>query len=172
MANTFFEELMFIVAQISSGFLLVQFFASLFYGDFETDVDLNFESDFNMSDILSFKGILHFIIGFSWTIALVDILMVQRIALAILVGLVFMFVLYKLAKSVKKLGVEPRPFNVDETINKTATVDYWNNGMGEIIYKSETFTTSLKAESKSNKQYKSGETVTIIDIVGDKIYVD
>lgn len=172
MVNSSFEQIMFVVAQISSGFVLVQFFASLFYGDFETDADLDFESDFSMSDILSFKGILHFLIGFSWTIWLVDILMIQRIALAIIVGLIFMFMLYKVAKMVKKLGVDPKPFNIEETENKTATVDYWKNGKGEIIYKSDTFTASLKAESKSGKEYKSGDIVTVIEIVGEKVYID
>lgn len=48
-------------AAISYGIFLVQFILSWFGGDTDLDVDL----DGDVSDIVSFKGLIHFIMGAS-----------------------------------------------------------------------------------------------------------
>lgn len=170
--NTNFEETMYLVAIVSSIFVVMQFIASFIFSDFESDVDLDCDTSLSASDLLSFKGILHFVVGFTWTITLLDSQPVERIGLALIIGIIFTASLGYVAKFIKKLASEPVPFIISEVENKNATVDFWKNGKGELIYKSDNFMIHIKAESKGNKDYKSGDIVTIIEIDGEKIYVD
>lgn len=55
------SEVYYLLAAISYGIFLVQFILSWFGGDTDLDVDLDGELDMNVSDIVSFKGLIHFI---------------------------------------------------------------------------------------------------------------
>lgn len=55
----------YLLAAISYGIFLVQFILSWFGGDTDLDVDLDGELDMDVSDIVSFKGLIHFIMGAS-----------------------------------------------------------------------------------------------------------
>ena len=44
---------------------IVKFAISLFAGDIDMDVDFDGDSDFDSSSAFSFKGVLHFLVGFS-----------------------------------------------------------------------------------------------------------
>lgn len=59
------SEVYYLLAAISYGIFLVQFILSWFGGDTDLDVDLDGELDMNVSDIVSFKGLIHFIMGAS-----------------------------------------------------------------------------------------------------------
>ena len=59
------------LALFSTGIFIVQFILSFFIGelDLDTDIDLDGDGvdDFSIGDLISFKGLIHFLIGFSWT---------------------------------------------------------------------------------------------------------
>lgn len=59
-------EWYYILGAVSYGIFIVQFILSSF-GFLETDLDVDFDGnvDFNVSDLLSFKGLIHFAMGFS-----------------------------------------------------------------------------------------------------------
>ena len=59
-------EWYYVLGAISYGIFIVQFILSSF-GFLETDLDVDFDGnvDFSVSDLLSFKGLVHFAMGFS-----------------------------------------------------------------------------------------------------------
>lgn len=62
-ANVYFFS-----ALVSTGIFLLQFILSIFFGSMDTDIDVNADgnADIDMSSVLSFKGLIHFCMGFGW----------------------------------------------------------------------------------------------------------
>ena len=56
----------FFAALVSTGIFLLQFILSIFFGSMDTDIDVNADgnADIDMSSVLSFKGLIHFCMGF------------------------------------------------------------------------------------------------------------
>lgn len=50
---------------ICLGIFLLKTLISIFFGDIDLDVDFDGDTDFDTSTLFSFKGILHFLLGFS-----------------------------------------------------------------------------------------------------------
>lgn len=57
------SETYYLLAAISYGIFIVQFILSWFGGD--TDLDVDLDGDMDVSDIVSFKGLVHFVMGAS-----------------------------------------------------------------------------------------------------------
>ena len=83
---------------------------SLIAGDIDVDFDLDGDIDFDISSMFSFKGILHFLLGFSSYLSLIGyfysntkIIFVDY-AIAIIVGFAFMIGLYYLYKLMMKFN--------------------------------------------------------------------
>ena len=51
-----------IIALITTGIFVIQFILSIFFGDIDTEIDI----DADISSVVSFKGLTHFGIGFGW----------------------------------------------------------------------------------------------------------
>lgn len=63
------SDIILCMALIASFAFVIQFLLSILGSDLDTDIDIDSASDLSMSlsDIISFKGITHFILGYSWT---------------------------------------------------------------------------------------------------------
>lgn len=63
------SDIILCMALIASFAFVIQFLLSILGSDLDTDIDIDDASDLSMSlsDIISFKGITHFILGYSWT---------------------------------------------------------------------------------------------------------
>lgn len=63
------NDIILCMALIASFAFVIQFLLSILGSDLDTDIDIDNASDLSMSlsDIISFKGITHFILGYSWT---------------------------------------------------------------------------------------------------------
>lgn len=63
------SDIILCMALIASFAFVIQFLLSILGSDLDTDIDIDNASDLSMSlsDIISFKGITHFILGYSWT---------------------------------------------------------------------------------------------------------
>lgn len=61
------EKIILIIGAIAYGLFIIQFLMSLFGYDTDIDFDIDFDgdADFSLSDIVSFKGLIHFIMGIS-----------------------------------------------------------------------------------------------------------
>ena len=88
------HEIFMLTALVSTGIFLLQFVISVFFGDLDMDVDGDANVDFDLGSLFSFKGLVHFLIGFGWTRVLFGGDTWQTYALAVLVGMVFMLVLF------------------------------------------------------------------------------
>ena len=53
------SNIYYIIAGVAYSIFIMQFILSQFFGDFDVDT----EADFSVSDIVSFKGLIHFCIG-------------------------------------------------------------------------------------------------------------
>ena len=61
------SEIFMLLALVSTGIFLLQFVISIFFGGLDIDVDGDTNVDFDLGSLFSFKGLIHFLIGFGWT---------------------------------------------------------------------------------------------------------
>ena len=88
-----------IIAVVTTGIFVIQFILSIFFGDIDADVDV----DADISSMVSFKGLTHFGIGFGWYMYLIGNTDIQSYAVAILIGLFFVFAVWFLYKKAYQL---------------------------------------------------------------------
>lgn len=63
------ENIYYIIAGIAYGIFILKFLISQFAGDVDLDIDGDAEPEFDVSSLLSFKGLLHFAMGLSGWLA-------------------------------------------------------------------------------------------------------
>ena len=136
---------------------IIKLAISLFAGDIDMDVDFDGDSDFDLSSAFSFKGLLHFLVGFSSylfarahteTVNIVDgkvQFSFGDFTWAIICGILVMLVLfyaYKLALKANNSTKNPE----DLIDNSTGTI-YINLGKGEYSVEAHTLagTTNVTA---------------------------
>ena len=96
---------------------VIKLVITLFFGDTDIDFDVDGDIDFDISSMFSFKGILHFLLGFSSYLAAVahfnDTYQVYgesyqfsiaNYILGIIIGFIFMFGLYYIYQLVMKFN--------------------------------------------------------------------
>lgn len=88
----------YLLAGISYGIFIVQFILSWFGGDTDLDVDLDGELDMDVGDIVSFKGLIHFLMGFSGWLCVKHSIEWYDYLIALAIGIGFIFILYYLYK--------------------------------------------------------------------------
>ncbi|MDR1527931.1 MAG: hypothetical protein LBS46_09750 [Dysgonamonadaceae bacterium] len=87
-----------IVLLVSAIFFLISTIGSLFFGGIKVDFDTDLDAGTLLSDILSFKGLLHFCVGFSLVLTLMHEVSFASVTYGIITGLVFVVILYYLYK--------------------------------------------------------------------------
>jgi len=83
---------------VSSGFFVLTTIIALFFGDMDLDTDADVGSGFMVSDVISFKGLVHFTIGFSLALTLMGEFSLISAAIGVITGIVFALILYYLYK--------------------------------------------------------------------------
>lgn len=107
------QEIVLIIGLIAYFIFIIQFIMSLFGYDSDIDVDLDFDgnTDFSVSDLVSFKGLIHFIMGSSTYlyshIYLGNPINMYTWIIAAVVGIVFVIGLYYIYKLCMKLQHVP-----------------------------------------------------------------
>ncbi|MDR1743747.1 MAG: hypothetical protein LBR48_08030 [Dysgonamonadaceae bacterium] len=126
-----------IVLIASAALFVLTTVGSLIFGDLETGVDVSADIDpgaLTTSDLISFKGLLHFALGFSLVLTLTNDVTWVSCTIAVLTGLVFVVVLYYLYNFVyTKLQ---QNLKYTEVINEMdAEVYFWNEDrkIGEVF---------------------------------------
>lgn len=116
-------EWYYILGIISYGIFIIQFLLSSFFGgDTEIDVDFDGEGDFDTSSLLSFKGLVHFAMGFSGWLMLTGKVTVLTVCTGVLIGVIFMMLLYYLYKLCMHFHSEPTEKDGMELIGHPVTV--------------------------------------------------
>ena len=88
-----------IIALITTGIFVIQFILSIFFGDIDTEIDV----DADISSVVSFKGLTHFGIGFGWYMYLAGHTDVANYIIGILIGLFFVLAVWFLYKKAYRL---------------------------------------------------------------------
>ena len=124
------SEVYYLLAAISYGIFLVQFILSWFGGDTDLDVDLDGELDMNVSDIVSFKGLIHFIMGASGWLCVKQSISHSvewyDYLIALVCGILFvviLYYLYKLCSSIKSFQKMIESGLTPEMVVQYKTVD-------------------------------------------------
>ena len=97
-------------------FFIIKTIITLTVGDTDIDFDADGDIDFDISSMFSFKGLLHFLLGFSSYLTIVskfnnnvlnnhesNYIWIHYV-IGIIVGIIFMFILYKLYQFMGKLN--------------------------------------------------------------------
>lgn len=91
-------------------FFIIKTLISFFAGDTDIDFDVDGDIDFDISTLFSFKGILHFLLGFSSFLTVeekfgeVSSISPYHYLIAIVIGLIFTICLFYLYKLMMKLN--------------------------------------------------------------------
>lgn len=103
-------EWYYILGIISYGIFIIQFILSnLGIVDVDIDIDCDGDVDFDVGDLVSFKGLIHFIMGFSGWLMLTGQVTIVTVSIAVLIGIIFVVALYYLYKLCMRFNYEPKP---------------------------------------------------------------
>ena len=143
-----------IIFAISGILFLLQFVASFFFGDIDLDGDLD------AGDILSFKGIIHFLLGSSAVMSLYQSTSIAVCIGAICSGLICTFLLGWVYKILYKTLPSEIPYT-ENIEHQQAIVYYFNkethNGICSIVLPEGVTHIPFKSDSA----YNTGDIITV-----------
>jgi len=142
----------------------------------EADFDGNLDGADTPFQLFSFRNLINFLLGFSWTgISFYTSISSQLvlISIAIVVGLLFVYVFFVIIRLLLKLA-EDNTFKIANTINKTAdvylTIPGNKSGKGKVLVSVNGSVHELDAMTE-NDQINSNSTVKIIRIENNSILI-
>lgn len=115
-------EWYYILGIISYGIFIVQFLLSNFGGDVDLDVDFDGESDLDVSSLLSFKGLVHFAMGFSGWLMVRKEVTVFTVIVGVIIGVLFMVLLYYIYRLCMQFNSEPTEIEGEGLVGKSVKV--------------------------------------------------
>ena len=160
------EQIYYAIALIVYSIFIIRFILSWVGADFDV------EADVDVSDIVSFKGLTHFLMGFSGWLSVKSYtthnVMWYDYLIALILGIIFVILLYFVYKLLISLETKPQILSGKQLIGKTGKIYVIlepedsikkyiitvGNGLGTQEY-----------QAKSNNSYKLGDEVVISDYV-------
>lgn len=145
------------------------------------DTDIDSDGDFDDSShsfhIFSFRNLVNFLLGFSWTgIAFYNTISnkVILIILSFIIGLVFILIFFLIVKVMMKLA-ENNSFDINNTINKTAdvylTIPANKSGKGKVLISVKGSIHELNAITTHDEAIKSGKIVRVVAVTENQILI-
>lgn len=160
------EQIYYAVALTVYSIFIIRFILSWIGADFDIDADVD------ISDVVSFKGLTHFLMGFSGWLSVKSYIthnvMWYDYLIALILGVIFVILLYFVYKLLISLETKPQILFGKQLIGKTGKIYIIlepedsikkyiitvGNGLGTQEY-----------PAKSNNSYKLGDEVVISDYV-------
>lgn len=160
------EQIYYAVALTVYSIFIIRFILSWVGADFDIDTDID------ISDVVSFKGLTHFLMGFSGWLSVKSYIthnvMWYDYLIALILGIIFVILLYFIYKLLISLETKPQVLFGKQLIGKTGKIYIIlepedsikkyiitvGNGLGTQEY-----------PAKSNNSYKLGDEVVISDYV-------
>ena len=132
------EEIIYVLCIFSYTYFITSLVLTFFFGNIDLDVDLDGDIDCDFSAILSFKGFIHFLMGFSSYLSycnytLHSIEMYDYLG-AFLLGIFFMFILGLSYIICMKANYVPEQLTGEQLIGKTAKVTLFRKSDEEYYY--------------------------------------
>lgn len=155
------------VAIVATAIFLIQFIVSIFFGDIDTDVDM----DTDLGSVISFKGLTHFCIGMGWYMYISQGTDISSYVAGILVGLVFVLVLWFLYKKAWQLQNENRPEKPEALLGRECTI-YTQNGDRYVVQIAVNGSLrEMDVRSLEGRKYRTGDRVVIIRLESGIMYI-
>jgi len=153
-----------VVLIVSSGLFLLTTAISLLFGDMDIDLDadLDVDSGFLVSDVISFKGLVHFAIGFSLALTLMDEFTLLSAAAGVITGIVFVLILYYLYKfAFEKL--QQRMKYTTEISDMEAEVYFWDDKskIGEVFITLEGRPVTVTLKCHEDVRFEKGQKIRV-----------
>lgn len=163
MVNTIFLG----IALVASAIFLIQFFMSIFFGDIDTDTDL----DADLGSVVSFKGLTHFCIGFGWYMYIAKSTEISTFLIGITIGLVFVFMLWFLYKKAYQLQKENKPEKTEALVGRECTI-YAHTGNRYIVQVAQNGALrEVEVRSLEGKTYQTGDRTVVCKVESGTIYI-
>ena len=155
------------VALVATAIFLLQFIVSIFFGEIDTDVDM----DTDIGSVISFKGLTHFCIGMGWYMYISQGTDISSYAVGILVGLVFVFVLWFLYKKAWQLQKENKPEKPEALLGRECTI-YAHDGDRYVVQIAVNGALrEMDVRSLENRKYQTGDRTTIVKVESGIMYI-
>lgn len=168
-------------ALVSTGIFLLQFVLSVFVGSMDTDIDVNTDgnADLDMSSVLSFKGLIHFCMGFGWFMYLCPVPYTPLHYLGAFVsGVFFVLILAWIYKLCYKLKQENKPEKGQDLIGRRCEIymcpkESEKNNPDYVVYIAiNGAQRELAVKSAGRKSYREGDILTLKDYKDGIYYID
>jgi uncharacterized membrane protein len=154
-----------IVLIVSSALFVLTSIGSLFFGGMDIDVDTDLDVDgsgFLVSDVISFKGLVHFTIGFSLTLTLMKDFSLLSATIGTVTGIVFVLVLYYLYKLFFDKLQQSMKYTTDIN-DMEAEVYFWDNKkkIGEVFLTLEGRPVTVTLVCHEDVQFEKGQKIRV-----------
>lgn len=168
------------IAIPASVIFLIQSGMTFFGADSTDGLKVDFDGDFDGTDapfqLFSFRNLIHFLLGFSWTgISFYSTISNSPllIALALIVGILFVYVFFVIIKQIQKLA-EDNSFKISNTLDKTAdvylTIPEHKKGKGKIMISVNGAFHELDAMTEGER-IQTGSVVKVVSIENNNILI-
>ena len=142
----------------------------------EADFDGDFDGDNAPFQLFSFRNLIHFLLGFSWTgISYFDTILNKNILIivSVIVGCLFVYLFFILMQQIQKLA-EDNSFKLSDTLQKTAdvylTIPENKTGKGKIMMSVKGSYRELDAMTE-NQKITTGTPVKVVKIENESIVI-
>jgi len=151
-----------IVLIVSLGMFLLTTIGSLFFGDMDLDADVDVGSGFMVSDVFSFKGLVHFTIGFSLALTLMGEFSLLSATVGVITGIVFVLTLYFLYKLMYDKLQQNMKYTT-EINDVDAEVYFWSekSKTGEVFITLEGRPVTVTLKCKEDIQFYKGQKIKV-----------
>ena len=153
-----------IVLIVSSGLFVITTIGSLFFGgmDMDWDADLEVGSGFVLGDLISFKGLIHFTIGVSLTLTLMDGFTLVSATVGVVTGIIFVLALYYLYKMMF-VKLQQSVKYTHEINDMEAEVYYWDkkSKMGEVFVTLEGRPVTVTLKCEEDIHFEKGQKIRV-----------
>ena len=160
------EQIYYAVALTVYSIFIIRFILSWIGADFDVDADID------IGDVVSFKGLTHFLMGFSGWLSVKSYIthnvMWYDYLIALILGVIFVILLYFVYKFLISLETKPQILFGKQLIGKTGKIYIILESEDSIKKYIITVGNGLGTQeypAKSNNSYKLGDEVVISDYV-------
>jgi len=175
-----FLRILWYVAIPSSLIFLIQTIMTFIGADGADGLESDFDGDLEHGDshfqIFSFRNLINFLLGFSWTgISFFNkIPNALLIVVSVAVGCLFIYMFFVIIRELQKLA-EDNSFVYEETLNKSAdvylTIPGKKSGKGKIIISVRGSVRELDAMTDNEEKISTGSVVKVIRIENENILI-
>jgi len=151
-----------IVLIASSGLFVLTTISALIFGDMDLDADVDVGSGFLLSDVISFKGLIHFVIGFSLALTLMNGFTLLSATAGVVTGAVFVLVLYYLYKTLFEKLQQSIKYT-HEINDMDAEVYFWDakSNTGEVFITLEGRPVTVTLKCEKDVHFEKGQKIRV-----------